>query len=63
MCIMAHRSVASLDITRRTVSLCIQVKDRGEVIKFVGNYAASKGQAAALVLYVFFGALLSNRAT
>ncbi len=32
-----------------------QVKERGEVIKFVGNYAASKGQAAALVLYVFFG--------
>jgi hypothetical protein len=32
-----------------------QVKDRGEVIKFVGNYAASKGQAAALVTYVFFG--------
>ena len=25
------------------------------MIKFVGNYAASKGQAAALVTYVFFG--------
>lgn len=35
-----------------------QVKERGEVIKFVGNYAASKGQAAALVLYVFFGTTL-----
>jgi hypothetical protein len=30
------------------------------VIKFVGNYAASKGQAAALVLYVFFGVLLAS---
>lgn len=34
-----------------------QVKERGDVITFVGNYAASKGQAAALVLYVFFGEL------
>jgi hypothetical protein len=45
----------SLNTTLSAVALQFQVKDRGEVIKFVGNYAASKGQAAALVLYVFFG--------
>lgn len=33
-----------------------EVRERGEVITFVGNYAASRGQAAALVFYVFFGA-------
>jgi len=32
-----------------------EVADRGEVIKFVGTYAASRGQAAALVFYVFCG--------
>ena len=35
-----------------------EVKETGEVIKFVGNYKASRGQAAALVFYVFCGALL-----
>ena len=34
-----------------------EVKETGEVIKFVGNYKASRGQAAALVFYVFCGAL------
>lgn len=33
-----------------------EVRERGEVITFVGNYQASRGQAAALVFYVFFGA-------
>jgi hypothetical protein len=32
-----------------------EVKERGEVITFAGNYQASRGQAAALVSYVFFG--------
>lgn len=36
-----------------------EVRERGEVITFVGNYKASKGQAAALVFYVFFGVLLA----
>ncbi len=31
------------------------VKSTGEVIVFVGKYQASKGQAAALVLYTFVG--------
>lgn len=33
-----------------------EVKETGEVIRFVGNYKASRGQAAALVFYVFCGA-------
>jgi len=33
-----------------------EVAGTGEVIKFVGNYRASKGQAAALILYTFLGA-------
>lgn len=32
-----------------------EVRERGEVITFAGNYKASRGQAAALVFYVFFG--------
>lgn len=32
-----------------------EVKERGEVITFVGNYKGSIGQASALVLYTFFG--------
>ncbi len=32
-----------------------EVKETGEIIKFVGNYKASRGQAAALVFYVFCG--------
>lgn len=31
------------------------VAQTGEVIKFTGTYAASRGQAAALVFYVFCG--------
>ena len=34
-----------------------EVAGTGEVIRFVGNYRASKGQAAALVFYTFLGAL------
>lgn len=33
------------------------VKDTGEVIRFTGQYKASRGQAAALVFYVFMGEL------
>jgi hypothetical protein len=32
-----------------------EVKETGDVIRFVGNYKASRGQAAALVFYVFMG--------
>lgn len=32
-----------------------EVAERGDVIKFVGTYAASRGQAAALIFYVFCG--------
>ena len=35
-----------------------EVKETGDVIRFVGQYAASKGQAAALVFYTFLGACL-----
>ena len=31
------------------------VKESGDVIRFVGNYKASRGQAAALTCYVFMG--------
>lgn len=31
------------------------VKDAGDVIRFSGNYKASRGQAAALTFYVFMG--------
>lgn len=31
------------------------VKDTGDVIRFTGNYKASRGQAAALTFYVFMG--------
>ena len=31
------------------------VKDAGDVIRFTGNYKASRGQAAALTFYVFMG--------
>ena len=33
-----------------------EVKETGDVIRFVGNYKASRGQAAALVFYTFVGA-------
>ena len=39
-----------------------EVKETGEVIRFVGNYKASRGQAAALVFYVFCGAPWARRA-
>jgi Cofactor assembly of complex C subunit B len=32
-----------------------ELKETGDVIRFVGTYQASKGQAAALVFYVFCG--------
>lgn len=32
-----------------------EVKQTGDVIRFEGQYAASKGQAAALTFYVFMG--------
>ena len=32
-----------------------RVAETGDVIRFVGRYAASRGQAAALVFYVFCG--------
>ena len=32
-----------------------EVKETGDVIRFVGNYQASRGQAAALVFYTFLG--------
>lgn len=32
-----------------------EVKQAGDVIRFVGNYKASRGQAAALTFYVFMG--------
>lgn len=32
-----------------------EVKDTGETITFAGTYAANRGQAAALVFYVFCG--------
>jgi hypothetical protein len=32
-----------------------EVKGSGEVITFVGTYAASRGQAAAVSFYTFFG--------
>ena len=32
-----------------------EVKEQGETITFSGTYAASRGQAAALVFYVFCG--------
>ncbi len=32
-----------------------EVKETGDVIRFVGNYKASRGQAAALVFYTFLG--------
>jgi len=32
-----------------------EVKETGDVIRFVGNYKASRGQAAALTFYVFVG--------
>ena len=35
------------------------VKDAGDVIRFTGNYKASRGQAAALTFYVFMGKVSS----
>lgn len=37
-----------------------EVKETGETITFQGTYEASKGQAAALVFYVFCGMSLLN---
>lgn len=35
-----------------------ELKSTGDVIRFVGTYQASRGQAAALVFYVFCGRTL-----
>ena len=35
------------------------VKQSGDVIRFIGNYKASRGQAAALTFYVFMGMFIS----
>eukprot|EP00208_Stichococcus_sp_RCC1054_P002242 CAMPEP_0206135262 /NCGR_PEP_ID=MMETSP1473-20131121/592_1 /ASSEMBLY_ACC=CAM_ASM_001109 /TAXON_ID=1461547 /ORGANISM="Stichococcus sp, Strain RCC1054" /LENGTH=295 /DNA_ID=CAMNT_0053527063 /DNA_START=289 /DNA_END=1176 /DNA_ORIENTATION=+ len=56
----ADADVVPLDVRARQVfdyfsKYNYEVRERGEVITFVGNYKASKGQAAALVFYVFFG--------
>ena len=50
----------SLDATARAIfshfkSFNYRVAAQGDVIRFVGTYRASKGQAAALVFYVFCG--------
>ena len=50
-----------LDVRARTIfqyfkKYNYEVKETGDVIRFVGQYAASKGQAAALVFYTFLGA-------
>lgn len=37
-----------------------ELKATGDVIRFVGKYQASKGQAAALVFYVFCGRTLAS---
>lgn len=51
---------APLDDTARAIyrhftSFNYRVAGSGDVIRFVGRYAASRGQAAALVFYVFCG--------
>ena len=50
--------VAFADDWSRRLRCWTQVQERGEVISFVGNYQASRGQAAALVSYVFFSELV-----
>lgn len=37
-----------------------EVKDAGNVIRFAGNYKASRGQAAALTFYVFMGEFIAH---
>jgi len=56
----AKDGAASLDARARQIFLYFQkynyeVKETGETITFAGTYAASRGQAAALVFYVFCG--------
>jgi len=58
----AKDGAASLDARARQIFLYFQkynyeVKETGETITFAGTYAASRGQAAALVFYVFCGLL------
>ena len=56
----AKAGAQSLDERARQIFLYFkkynyEVKDTGETIVFAGTYAASRGQAAALVFYVFCG--------
>ena len=56
----AKAGAQSLDIRAKQIFLYFQkynyeVKQTGETITFSGTYAASRGQAAALVFYVFCG--------
>lgn len=56
----AKAGAQSLDIRAKQIFLYFQkynyeVKQTGETITFSGTYAASRGQAAALVFYVFVG--------
>ena len=58
----AAEGAMSLDSRARSIfqyfkNYNYEVAGTGEVIRFVGNYRASRGQAAALVLYTFLGAL------
>ena len=51
----------SLDVRGRAIfqyfkKYNYKVKETGDVIRFVGQYKASRGQAAALVFYTFLGA-------
>ena len=66
----AKAGAEALDIRAKQIFLYFkkynyEVKQTGETITFSGTYAASRGQAAALVFYVFCGkvfqALASSR--
>ena len=56
----AKAGAEALDIRAKQIFLYFkkynyEVKETGETITFSGTYAASRGQAAALVFYVFCG--------
>ena len=56
----AKAGAEALDIRAKQIFLYFkkynyEVKQTGETITFSGTYAASRGQAAALVFYVFCG--------
>lgn len=55
----------SLDVRGRAIfqyfkKYNYKVKETGDVIRFVGQYKASRGQAAALVFYTFLGACCTS---